>query len=427
MTMTVFEELESNVRSYSRSFPKVFGKAKGHLIRDKDGREYVDFFAGAGALNYGHNPDDMKAALIDYIQNDGVSHGLDMATEAKETFLTRFREVILEPRGMKHKVLFPGPTGTNTVESALKLARLITGRDTIVSFTNAFHGMTLGALAATGNAMKREGAGLPLNGIFRLPFDGYMGEGVDTLDLFETMLADSGSGLGLPAAVIVETVQGEGGINAARFEWLKRLETICREWKMLLIVDDIQAGCGRTGAFFSFEQAGLDPDIICLSKSISGYGLPMALTLVRPEHDIFKPGQHNGTFRGNSLAFVTATVALERWKDGSLEKEIAKKSETVFDVLNGLARDYPRAVARVKGRGLMCGLEMATGELSGAVAKEAFKRGLLVETAGSDDEVVKLFPPVTIEEDGLKKGLDILKEAVEAVAVRAGLAAQAAA
>ena len=425
--MTVFEELESNVRSYSRSFPKVFGKAKGHRIWDKDGTEYVDFFAGAGALNYGHNPEAMKAALIDYISRDGVAHGLDMATEAKETFLERFSRIILEPRNMTHKVLFPGPTGTNTVESALKLARLITGRENVVAFTNAFHGMTLGALSLTGNAMKREGAGVSLDGVFRLPYDGYMGEDVDTLDLFETMLGDSGSGLGLPAAVIVETVQGEGGINAASFEWLKRLETLCREWKILLIIDDIQAGCGRTGSFFSFEPAGLDPDIICLSKSIGGYGLPMALTLVKPEHDVFKPGQHNGTFRGNNLAFVTASVALDYWADDTLEKEIAEKSKAVFDALEKMARDFPKMVTRVKGRGLMCGIEMESGELSGAVAREAFKRGLLVETSGSDDQVVKLFPPITIEAEGLKKGLGILKDAVEAVAVRAGLAAKAAA
>jgi diaminobutyrate-2-oxoglutarate transaminase len=287
--------------------------------------------------------------------------------------------------------------------------------------------MTLGALSLTGNAMKREGAGVPLGHVFRLPFDGYMGEGVDTLDLFETMLADSGSGLGLPAAVIVETVQGEGGINAASFEWLKRLETICGEWKILLIIDDIQAGCGRTGPFFSFEKAGLDPDIICLSKSLSGYGLPMALTLVKPEHDIFKPGQHNGTFRGNSLAFVTAAVALDRWADGRLEKDIAARSEAVFKALEGLAADFPKMIVRVKGRGLMCGLEMVSGKLSGAVTKEAFERGLLVETSGSDDQVVKLFPPVTIGQEGLAKGLQILKEAMKVVAERAGLGAKAAA
>lgn len=425
--MSVFEELESNVRSYSRSFPKVFGKAKGHRIWDKDGTEYVDFFAGAGALNYGHNPDEMKTALIDYISRDGVTHGLDMSTEAKEAFLERFREVILKPRGMDHKVLFPGPTGTNAVEAALKLARLITGRENIVAFTNAFHGMTLGALAATGNAMKREGAGVSLDSVFRLPYDGYMGEGVDTLDLLESMLADSGSGLGLPAAVIAETVQGEGGINVARAEWLKRLETICREWKILLIIDDVQAGCGRTGTFFSFEQADIHPDMICLSKSLSGYGLPMAVTLVKPEHDIFKPGQHNGTFRGLNLAFVTATTALDHWADDTLEKAIAEKSAKVFDVLEGLAREYPKIARRAKGRGLMCGLEMVSGELSGAVAKEAFKRGLLVETSGSDDEVVKLFPPITISGEGLEKGLTIFKAAVEAVAARAGLSPKAAA
>lgn len=423
--MTVFEKLESGVRSYSRAFPGIFTRAKGHLIWDSENTEYVDFFAGAGALNYGHNPDDMKAALIDYIAGDGVAHGLDMATEAKEVFLERFLRIILAPRGLRHRVMFPGPTGTNAVESALKIARLATGREKIVAFTNAFHGMTLGALSVTGNAMKREGAGVPLDAVVRLPFDGYLGAAVDTLDLFETMLADSGSGIGLPAGVIVETVQGEGGLNTAGYAWLQRLERICRERKILLIVDDIQAGCGRTGPFFSFEPAGLDPDIICLSKSISGYGLPMALTLIKPEFDVFSPGQHNGTFRGNNLAFVTASVALDHWADNRLEKNVAAKSETVFGEIRTLAEEFPKSLTRIKGRGLMCGLEMKPAKLAAAVSREAFGRGLLVETSGAEDQVLKLLPPITISEKGLKRGLALLREAV-AAAARAAPASQAA-
>ncbi|HAP93692.1 MAG TPA: diaminobutyrate--2-oxoglutarate transaminase, partial [Desulfotomaculum sp.] len=313
--MKVFDELESQVRSYCRSFPTVFTKAKGYKLWDTRGREFIDFFAGAGALNYGHNNPGMKEKMLEYIAGDGIMHGLDMATGAKEKFLKRFHEVILKPRKLNYKVMFPGPTGTNAVESALKLAHKVTGRESVISFTNAFHGMTLGSLSVTGNAFKRQGAGLSLSHTVFMPFDNYLGEGVDTANYIERFLENNGSGVSLPAAIILETVQGEGGINVASFDWLKKVEKICRTRGILLIVDDIQAGCGRTGPFFSFEPAGIKPDIVCLSKSISGCGLPLALTLIDPEFDIWAPGEHNGTFRGNNLAFVTATEALTYWED----------------------------------------------------------------------------------------------------------------
>ncbi|MEQ9682827.1 MAG: diaminobutyrate--2-oxoglutarate transaminase, partial [Rhodospirillales bacterium] len=290
--MNTFERHESNVRGYIRNFPTVFTKAKDAKLTDQDGTQYIDFFAGAGVLNYGHNNAELKEAVMDYMAEDGIIHGLDMGTEAKETFLKTFHEVILKPRGMDYKIQFPGPTGTNAVESALKLARKVTGRTNVVSFTNAFHGMTAGALALTGNASKRAGAGVPLNNVTTMPFDGYMGKDVDTLDYFEKTLKDAGSGIDKPAAVIVETVQGEGGINLAGWKWLRRLRAICTQHDILMIVDDIQMGCGRTGPFFSFEPAAVMPDLICLSKAISGLGLPMALVLIRPDLDIWKPGEH---------------------------------------------------------------------------------------------------------------------------------------
>lgn len=274
--LQVFAQMESEVRSYCRHFPVVFAKASGHTIWDAAGRDYIDFFAGAGALNYGHNNPVIKEKLIEYLTKDGLTHSLDMATEAKEALLQRFDEVILAPRGLRYKVMFPGPTGTNSVEAALKLARKVTGRHTILSFTNGFHGMTIGSLSVTGNRTKREGAGMP--------------DAMDTAAYIERLLEDGGSGLSLPAAMILETVQGEGGINVASDAWLQSIEKMCRKHGILLIVDDVQAGCGRTGTFFSFERAGIVPDIVCLSKSIGGYGLPLALTLIKPELDIWKPG-----------------------------------------------------------------------------------------------------------------------------------------
>ncbi|MFF9344736.1 MULTISPECIES: diaminobutyrate--2-oxoglutarate transaminase [unclassified Streptomyces] len=405
---TVFETVESEVRSYCRAWPTVFERATGSRLFDEHGRPFLDFFAGAGSLNYGHNNAALKRPLLDYLGSDGITHGLDMSTTAKRRFLETFRSAVLEPRGLPYKVMFPGPTGTNAVEAALKLARKVTGRKTVVSFTNAFHGMSLGSLALTGNAGKRAGAGVPLTHTTQMPFDHYLGGRTPDFLWFERLLEDSGSGLDHPAAVIVETVQGEGGVNVARAEWLRGLADLCRRRDMLLIVDDIQMGCGRTGDFFSFEEAGITPDVVTLSKSISGYGLPMSLCLFRDELDVWEPGEHNGTFRGNNPAFVTATAALDAyWRDSALRERTLRRAATVEAALGDLV---PGSVPR--GRGLVWGLEFPDGERARAVCRRAFELGLLVETSGPRDEVVKLLPPLTVTDDELDEGLGILARAV---------------
>ncbi|GAE31126.1 diaminobutyrate--2-oxoglutarate transaminase [Halalkalibacter hemicellulosilyticus] len=413
--MKIFEELESEVRSYCRSFPTVFTKAKGYKMWDEDGKEYLDFFAGAGALNYGHNDPHMKAKLVDYILNDGITHSLDMATAPKAEFLKTFNDVILKPRNLDYKVMFPGPTGTNTVESALKLARKVTGRTDIISFTNGFHGMTIGALSVTGNAFKRKGAGIPLQNTVTMPYDSFVSESLDTLEYLERFLEDGGSGVEIPAAMILETVQGEGGINAARFEWLQRVEQICKRWGILLIVDDVQAGIGRTGTFFSFEKVGIKPDIVCMSKSIGGMGLPLAITLIRPDLDIWAPGEHNGTFRGNNHAFITATASLSYWEDDKFEKDIQERSKRIYSFLERIVADYPELEGEAKGRGYMVGIASQVDGLASKVAAEAFERGLIMETSGPNDEVFKLFPPLTIDDEGLNKGFEIIEDSVKAV------------
>lgn len=411
--LQIIEELESCVRSYVRSFPTVFTKARGHKMWDEEGKEYVDFFSGAGALNYGHNEPNMKKKLVEYILDDGITHSLDMATRAKVDFLEKFNNVILKPRDLDYRIMFPGPTGTNTVESALKLARKVTGRTDIISFTNGFHGMTIGALSVTGNSMKRKGAGIPLQNTVTMPYDNFVSEDLDTLEYLERFLDDNGSGVSIPAAIILETVQGEGGINAARFEWIKRVDDICKRWGILLIIDDVQAGVGRTGTFFSFEPAGIKPDIVCLSKSIGGYGLPLALTLIRPELDTFKPGEHNGTFRGNNHAFITATEALTYWEDPLFEKSIQTKSDEITKFLNKMISDHPEMQGRLKGRGFMQGISSDVEGFSEKVAEEAFRRGLIMETAGGHDEVFKLFPPINICEEGLEAGLAIIEQSIK--------------
>jgi diaminobutyrate-2-oxoglutarate transaminase len=375
---------------------------------------------GCSTLNYGHNHPVLKKALMDYISGDGITHSLDMYSESKEEFLVEFFDTILRPRNLDYVVQFPGPTGANAVEAALKLARKVTGRQNVVAFTNGFHGVTLGALACTGNGFHRNGAGVALNDVTRMPFDGYLGLAVDTADYLEKLLSDSSSGVDSPAAVVVETVQGEGGLNVAGCAWLKKIAGIARKHGALFIVDDIQAGAGRTGTFFSFEPAGLKPDIVTMAKSVSGYGLPLALVMIDRPLDEWLPGEHNGTFRGNCHAFVTARAALQHfWRDSTLEQAVREKSQVLQSRLAAIARANDLETQAVKGRGMMRGIEMPSGEIAAEVVKAAFRNGLVIETSGPDHEVIKCLPALTITDDELVEGLDILGGAVGSVLEKA--------
>lgn len=413
--MNIFDSTESNVRSYCRSFPKVFETASGAELIDEEGNFYIDFFAGAGSLNYGHNNPKMTEALISYLQSGGVVHGLDMATTAKRDFLETFKSVILDPRGLDYKVQFTGPTGTNAVEAALKLARKIKQRSNVISFTNAFHGLTSGALAVTGSENYRNEAYVDRRNVTFMPYDGYMGDGVNTLDYVRKLLADKSSGIDLPAAVIVELIQAEGGVNVASPEWVRELRLLCNDFDMLLIVDDIQVGCGRSGTFFSHEEADIQPDIIAMSKSISGFGLPMSLLLMKPEFDQWESGEHTGTFRGNNLAFVTAKIALDYWRTPQFTDEIHEKSLLIKEALLSIQSRYPEAVKAVKGRGMICGLEFWQPAVAQALAKEVFLNGLIVELCGAEQNVLKLLPPLTIEPQLLIKGIGVIDSALKAM------------
>lgn len=408
----VIEKYESEVRNYCRTFPVTFEKAEGSYLFDTVGRSYLDFFSGAGALNYGHNNPKIKNLLLEYIQNNGITHSLDLFTKAKQDFLESFNKIILEPRGMSYKIQFPGPTGTNAVEAALKLARKFKGRKKIAFFTNAFHGMTLGSLAVTSNPFKRVGAGVPLDYTFSLPFDSELVEGCDSLSYIEAVFNNLRED-DKPAAVILETVQAEGGVNVASFKWLKCLSELLNKHGILLIVDDIQVGCGRTGSFFSFEPSGIKPDIICLSKSLSGYGLPLAITLIKPELDIWKPGEHNGTFRGFNLAFITATAALNFWSNKKLEDDVNIKAEYITSRLQSIASNYAPHITKIRGRGLIQALCFSDHKMASAISKTAFGKGLLIETAGSKNEVLKLLPPLTISKSDLDRGLSIIEKTID--------------
>ncbi len=426
MDLQIFDRMESEVRGYIRSFPVVFKQAKGSVLIDETNKEYIDFFSGAGTLNYGHNNPILKDSLIDYLGTDGVVHGLDMATSAKKHFLETVDRVLLKPRGWEYTLQFTGPTGTNAVEAALKIARQVKGRQNVISFTHGFHGVSGGSLAVTANAKFRNAAGVALANTTFMPFDGYLGPDINTMAYLERMLDDPSSGLDHPAAVIVETVQGEGGVNVATQRWLKELQKLCRKHDMLLIVDDIQVGCGRTGSFFSFESAGIEPDIITLSKSLSGFGLPMSLVLMKPELDIWKPGGHSGTFRGNNLAFVTAAQALDTyWADEGFAQETARKERIVRDWLENLVHSYPMAGLSVRGRGLIQGLVTpADDDLANQFAHRAFEHGVVIETSGANDEVLKLLPALTIEDELLERGLEVIERSIAEVLSEKGVSAR---
>jgi diaminobutyrate-2-oxoglutarate transaminase len=339
---------------------------------------------------------------------------LDLATEAKAGFLSALRDQVLAPRGLDYRVQFTSPSGTNAVEAALKLARLVTGRTNVVAFSGGFHGVSTGALAATAGPSYKAGLWATLPTVTHVPFPVSPLGPFDSLGLLDRLVDDPSAGMERPAAVLVETVQGEGGVWVAPVEFLRGLRAWCDRHKVVLIVDDVQAGCGRTGAFFSFERAGIAPDLVVLSKSIGGYGLPMAVLLIRPELDIWAPGQHNGTFRGNQLAFVAGAAAIEAFwvgaRGAAFTAELAAKAAIIEGHLAGLAGTFG---VTPRGLGLMWGIDLTgTGIDAGKVSRACFERHMIVEVCGRGDTVLKLLPPLTITPANLTHGLHTITDAL---------------
>lgn len=413
MNSEIFEKHESEVRSYCRSFPTVFTSSKGSEIFDEDGKRYIDFFCGAGALNYGHNNEYIKNKVLEYISNDGVIHSLDMHTSAKREFIETLEQNILKPRGLDYKIMFPAPTGTNSIEAALKVARKVKKRSNIFAMMGGFHGMTLGALAMTTDECSRGGAGLPLTGVTHIPAP-YMFPELDTIKYMETLITDDHSGVELPAAIFIETVQCEGGIYVFSDEWLRRLRALCDKYDILLVVDDIQVGCGRTGSFFSFERAGITPDIVAMSKSIGGYGMPFAILLFKPELDMWKPGEHNGTFRGNNPAFVAAKAAIEVFNNENIASETIRKGSLAASYIEKEILPL-NAKLIMRGIGLAIGLDFSQiggGNVAKSVMNKAFENGVIIERVGRDNAVLKIMPPLTISDELLIEGLEKLRDAI---------------
>lgn len=422
--MQVFEQWESEIRGYCRAYPTVFKSASNARQVDEAGKSFLDFFAGAGVLNFGHNNPKMKKAVIEFLESDGLIHSLDMYTTVKRDFIAKFAEVILKPRKMDHRMQFMGPTGTNAVEAALKLARRVTGRQTVVAFSYGFHGMTLGSLACTANSYFRGAAGVPLNHVVRQPFGCEtpcagcnIGCGVDSLRSLRATLQDASGGVGKPAAFLVEAIQAEGGVHVASAEWLHEVQSLARDTGALFIIDDIQAACGRTGPYFSFDGMGLSPDIVTLAKGIGGFGTPLAMNLVKPEHDKhWSPGEHTGTFRGQGISFVAGKEALSYFENDELQRDVVRRGAMMRAALETIAGKHGGGKMQVRGKGMMQAIDLRDSALSKRTTAQCFQRGLLIGACGTEGKVLKLIPPLTIPDEDLSEGLAILASAIDAAA-----------
>jgi diaminobutyrate-2-oxoglutarate transaminase len=408
--MNTFEKHESEIRAYCRAVPTVFKSSSNAMMLDENNKEFIDFFAGAGVLNFGHNNPKMKEAVIEFIQRDGVTQSLDMFTDVKRDFINTFVKNILEPRGWENrKVQFTGPTGTNAVEAALKLARKVTGRTEIVAFNRGFHGMTLGALACTANNAFRSSSGVPLTNVIRDTFND-----MDALENLRQKMFDLGSGMLPPAGFMVESVQAEGGVRVATKEWLQGIQQLAKDTGALFIIDDIQGASGRCGSYFSFDDLGVDPDIIILAKGLGGLGTPIGMLVNKPEIDkAWSPGQHTGTFRGQGISFVAGRVGLDYFKDEEFNNETKIKGDIIRETLDILNSKYEK-VKGIRQKGMMLAIDFENAALTKEITTKCFENGLIIG-ACSTGEIIKFIPPLTIEEKTLREGLSRFVKSVQAI------------
>jgi diaminobutyrate-2-oxoglutarate transaminase len=406
----ILERFESVVQNSVRAAPIVFDKASGSELFDEGGKRYIDFYSGGGSQGFGHNNLKVCSALIDYLCNDRVIQTCDRKSVAKRNFVEAFVTKVLAPRNLSHKLLFTDPASGVATEVALRLARRHKKRNGIIAFTNSSHGLTEASLSVSSSSQAR--GDLPdfrVNTVF-MPYCSYLGEHVDTVAYLRRYLEDSSSGLDLPVAIIVETTQIHGGVNVASEAWLKALESLCREFGILLIVDETHTGFGRAGAHFSFEAAGLNPDMILVSNAVAS-GLPISILLLKPELDHWRPGDQVGLFQGDNLAFVAATEVLSQWNE-SLVRDIAERSKLLAAELLSIPTRFPNRHLRVRGKGLNWGLEFGQPAAATVVSGWALERGLIVEPARLKDDVLLVLPPITISEETLREGLELLNQAV---------------
>lgn len=426
--LSLQEAEESNARSYPRRLPIAVRRAEGSYVEDVDGNVYIDFLAGAGVLSLGHNHPELVATARR--QFDYLVHGLDLPTPAKAEFTRRELDMLPQPMRDRMKIHFCGPTGANGIEAAIKLAKINTGRADIISFQGGFHGSTAGALAATGNVEVKEHVSALMPNVHFFPYSycrrcplGLSPDSCSTncVTYLERTLEDSHGGIVKPAAVLLELVQGEGGSIPATPEFARRVREITRRHDVLLIVDEVQTGCGRTGTWFAFEQYGIEPDIVVASKGLSGLGLPIAVLLYDRRLDTWPPGAHIGTFRGHQLAFATATTALDVIARDRVLDNVATQGELLGKMLAELERRSPW-IAEARGLGLIWGVELAdprsgepAGDLARAVQSAALRNGLILEVGGRGDAVLRMLPPLNVDAATVATAVEALTAAFSEV------------
>ncbi len=407
--LTIFDQLESNVRYYCRRWPTVFTSARGPLITDEHGTDYLDFFAGAGVLNYGHNNPLFVDLAIEHLRSGKLLHSLDTFTEQKRDFLNAVHAHLLAPRQLDMVVQTVGPTGAMAVEAALQLAYRVTGKHGVVGFAGGYHGMSLAA-ASVSESMAPRPSVSHVGNFVALPFVEHLTD--HDLTLLEETLRGTINGEGV-GAIVIEPTQGEGGCRPFDPAYLAAVRTLATHYDVLVIADEIQAGVGRTGPFFSHEGTGLDPDIITVSKSISGLGLPMAINLVRTSLDAWRPGEFSGTFRGNNLAFATSAAMLTTyWQDDAFQKNTERQGAIVRDALTSLVEEFGPGRFKVQANGMLAGLNTFDTPIAEAISQAAFARQLIVEVCGRGDTIVKLLPTLIMTDDQLHDGLGRLHAAV---------------
>ncbi|MFE9562765.1 diaminobutyrate--2-oxoglutarate transaminase family protein [Streptomyces sp. NPDC006487] len=421
---------ESAARTYARSLPIVPVRARGLTIEGADGRRYLDCLSGAGTLALGHNHPVVLEAIRGVLDSGAPLHVLDLATPVKDAFTTELFASLPAELAADARIQFCGPAGTDAVEAALTLVRTATGRSGMLAFTGAYHGMTAGALAVSGGATDAGGTTdvrvtrLPYPQDRRCPFGVGGAEGAELSARWtRNLLDDPKSGVPAPAGMILEPVQGEGGVHAAPDAWLRSMREITAERGIPLIADEVQTGVGRTGAFWGVDHAGVVPDVMVLSKAIGG-SLPLAVIVYRAELDQWAPGAHAGTFRGNQLAMAAGTATLAYVRENGLAERARTLGAHMLAALRGLIPSHP-CVADVRGRGLMIGVELAdpdTGEaspdLAVAVRQACLDRGLIVELGGRHASVVRLLPPLTLTDEQASAVLDRLADALSAATRR---------
>ncbi|WP_395512162.1 diaminobutyrate--2-oxoglutarate transaminase family protein [Streptomyces racemochromogenes] len=413
---------ESAARTYARSLPIVPVRARGLTIEGADGRRYLDCLSGAGTLALGHNHPVVLEAIRGVLDSGAPLHVLDLATPVKDAFTTELFANLPAGLAADARVQFCGPAGTDAVEAALKLVRTATGRSGLLAFAGAYHGMTAGALSASGGATDVRVTRLPYPQDHRCPFGVGGAEGARLSAAWtESLLDDPKGGVPAPAGMLVEPVQGEGGVHPAPDDWLRRMREITEARGIPLIADEVQTGVGRTGAFWGVDHAGVVPDVMVLSKAIGG-SLPLAVIVYRSELDAWEPGAHAGTFRGNQLAMAAGTATLAYVRRNGLAERAAELGGRMLAALRGLAADQP-CVGDVRGRGLMLGVEItdpdtgaAAPALAAAIRRACLDRGLIVELGGRHGAVVRLLPPLTLTDEQATAVLDRLADAVAAAA-----------